>query len=119
MIDSYLYHYKCKVISVYDGDTFRAEINLGFGLSWKGYDGKGVSIRMIGIDSPELKGDTKELGLLSRDKLRELILDKEITVKTIKDSTEKYGRYLGIVILDDGTNVNDFMVNEGYAKKIK
>jgi micrococcal nuclease len=113
----YLYHYRCKVLEVYDGDTFRVEIKLGFGLSWRGSDGRGVSIRMMGLNAPELRGSEKERGVISRDKLREMVLEKEVTLKTVKDSSEKYGRYLGIIILDDGTNVNDWMVNEGYAQK--
>lgn len=115
-MESYLYHYKCKVLDVYDGDTLRVEINLGFGLKWKGSDGKGVVIRMMGINAPEMRGEDKEKGVISRDKLREKILDKVITLKTIKDSSEKYGRYLGIVLLED-TNVNEWMVSEGFAQK--
>jgi len=112
----YLYHYRCKVLEVYDGDTFRVEINLGFGLSWRGSDGRGVEVRMYGLNAPEVRGESRDSGKLSRDKLREMILGKEITIKTLKDSSEKYGRYLGIALLDDGTNVNEWMVAEGYAQ---
>jgi hypothetical protein len=37
---NYLYHYKAKVIDVYDGDTVRLEVQLGFGLTWKGEDNR-------------------------------------------------------------------------------
>jgi micrococcal nuclease len=40
-----------------------------------------------------------EEGLKSRDRLRELIMGKDIYKKTIKDRTEKYGRYLAEVYI--------------------
>ncbi len=107
--------YRAKVLDVYDGDTIRVEIDLGFGLKWLG-DGKGVQIRFFGINAPEVKGEDKSIGLESKKWLKDKIQGKNIILKTIKDSTEKYGRYLGIIILDDGTNINELMVNEGYAQ---
>lgn len=116
-MNEYLYHYRCTVLEVYDGDTFRGEISLGFGLSWKGSDGKGVSIRLLGLNAPEVKGSSRDKGIASRDWLRKQILGKTITLKTIKDSSEKYGRYLGIILLEDGTNINELMITEGFAEK--
>jgi len=115
--NNYLYHYRAKVLEIYDADTIRVELNLGFGLIWRGSDNRGVEIRLFGLNAPEMKGNDKEKGTLSRDKLREQILGKEITIKTIKDKSEKYGRYLGIIIKDDGTNINDWLISEGLAVK--
>lgn len=115
--ENYLYHYKAKVLEIYDGDTIRVELNLGFGLIWRGSDNRGIEIRLFGLNTPEIKGSEKEKGTISRDKLREQILGKEITIKTIKDSKEKYGRYLGIIIKEDGTNINDWLISEGLAEK--
>lgn len=57
---------------------------------------------------------------MSRDFLRNLILDKEVMIQTIKDKKGKYGRFLGEIWLtnDDGTisNVNDLMVSSGFAE---
>jgi endonuclease YncB( thermonuclease family) len=53
----------------------------------------------------------------SRDRLRELIMDKEVIIKTQKDNTEN-GRYLAEVLVTvDGVeiNVNDPLVTEGLA----
>lgn len=115
--ENYLYHYKAKVLEVYDADTIRVEINLGFGLTWRGSDNRGVEIRLFGINAPEMKGVEKDKGTISRNKLREQLLNTEITLKTIKDKSEKFGRYLGIILKDDGTNINDWLVNEGLAIK--
>jgi len=114
---NYLYHYSAKVLEIYDADTIRVELNLGFGLIWRGSDNRGVEIRLFGLNAPEMKGSDKENGKISRNKLREQILGKEITIKTIKDSKEKYGRYLGIIIKEDGTNINNWLISEGLAEK--
>jgi micrococcal nuclease len=52
--------------------------------------------------------------------LRNLILDKEILIQTIKDKKGKYGRYLGDIwqINEDNSlsNINDLMVSSGFAE---
>lgn len=110
-----MYEYKARVVSVYDGDTIRINVDLGFGVENKGNDGKGMIVRLYGINAPELRGDEKAEGFKSRDYLRSLIQDKEVIIKTIKDETEKYGRYLGKIYLGD-LYVNDDLVQKGYAK---
>lgn len=110
-----LYFYKAHVIKVYDGDTCTMNIDLGLHL-WI----KKQKIRLARINAPELRKDEREQGLRSRDYLRELILDKDVFLETIKDKKGKYGRYLGeIWILNDQgeyININDKMLADGYAK---
>lgn len=105
------YNYRAIVKSVHDGDTFTVDIDLGFGV-WL----KDQNIRLYGINAPELKGEFRSLGFTSRDRLSELTINKEIVLETIKDKKEKYGRWLGIVLVDD-KNVNDLLVEEGFAKR--
>ena len=104
------YSYKAIVKSVHDGDTFTADIDLGFGV-WL----KGQNIRLFGINAPEVRGEFRSLGFTSRDRLSQLTINKEILLETIKDKKEKYGRWLGVVSVD-GKNVNDMLVQEGFAK---
>lgn len=104
-----MYEYKANVVSVYDGDTLRVDIDLGFDV-WM----KNASIRLIGINAPELRGETKPAGLISRDALRTQVLGKTVILQTVRDATEKYGRYLGTVILD-GININSWLVANNYA----
>jgi micrococcal nuclease len=76
-------------------------------------------IRLYGINAPALRGDERPDGLISRDRLRELIEGKEIYLETIKDTKGKYGRYWGkIWIEQDGEwiNINDLMIREGFAE---
>jgi len=107
-----MYTYNAKVLSVYDGDTVTLEVDLGFSFKFSS------SYRMLRINAPELRGETKAEGTRRRDRLRELALGKRIVVKTAKDNQEKYGRYLAeIEVLVDGAmvNVNDLLVKEGLA----
>lgn len=100
-----------KVIKVYDGDTITIASKLP-------YDNSPVyrfSVRLLGIDSPEMKSKTsteKQLALTSRDALTGLIMDKIIHLKNI--STEKYGRVLADVYLDD-LHINQWMIDNHYA----
>jgi endonuclease YncB( thermonuclease family) len=123
-----MYEYRARVLEdkdVYDGDTVsRMEVELGFNASMKK-----MKFRLFGINTPELRGgtdETKALARASRDRLRELIVGKEIQIKTFKgsdyvDKKGKYGRWLCIIYLlnEDGSidpvSVNDKLVIEGHA----
>lgn len=105
------YCYKAYVTEVYDGDTITVDIDLGFCM-WI----KKEKIRLYGIDAPELRGESREEGLKSRNWLREQILNKEIVLETIKDKREKYGRMLGRIFIND-IYINDEMIAFGLAIK--
>ena len=68
-----LYIYKAKIKSVYDGDTVRADISLGFGIYTNNQ-----KIRLLNINAPEVRGDSKVEGKKSRDYLRSRILNKNV-----------------------------------------
>ena len=103
-----MFTYKAKIIKAYDGDTVTAKIDCGFNIHFT------EKIRLYGINAPEVRGKEKEEGLKSRDYLRKLILNKEVVIKTFKDKKGKYGRYLGVIFLND-ENINEKMVKAGYA----
>lgn len=104
-----MYHYKAFVREVYDGDTITVDIDLGLDV-WKCHE----KIRLFGINTPELSGEDRIAGLAARDYLRSRIIDREITLRTVRDKKGKYGRYLGVIILDD-VNINDELVEKGHA----
>lgn len=110
-----MYSYKGKIVSVYDGDTVRANVDLGFGVINKGSDGKGMPLRLARIDTPEMRGAEKEEGKKARDYVRGLILNKDVEIHTVKDKTGKFGRYIAEIYID-GENINDKIVADGYAK---
>lgn len=96
-----------KVIKVYDGDTF----TLGVLINDVAYR---FSVRMKGIDSPEMRGPHKDLAVQSRDALTELIMHKIVRLENI--GTEKFGRVLADVYCND-LHVNAWMIEKGYAKQ--
>jgi len=109
------YFYRGKVVSVYDGDTCRVDIDLGFGI-WK----KKETLRLSRINAPEVRGESAAAGKVSRDFLRDLILDKDVVVQTILDTKGKYGRYLAEIWLfndlnQQWININDKLVENKQA----
>lgn len=71
----------------------------------------GERVRLLGIDTPE-KGEVfyKE----SKERLEQLIENKEILLEKEGDNKDKYDRLLRYIFLND-TNINLLMVEEGYA----
>ena len=112
LIDS-LYLYRAVCTSVYDGDTVTLDIDLGFG-HWI----KGRKCRLFGINTPELRGDDKESGIAARNRLRQLINNQPVLIKSIKDKSGKFGRLL-VEIYCHGANVNQQLINERHAVQYK
>ncbi len=103
------------MVSVHDGDTFTADVDLGFGV-WL----KNQSFRLLGINTPELSGTSKQSGIVSRDRLRELIDKKSIIIKTHKDSKEKYGRWLADIFINGADkSINEQLIDEKLAVPYK
>ena len=102
-----------QVIKVYDGDT----ITIASKLPYENSPLYRLSVRLNGIDTPEIKGktlDEKQAAKNARDSLSQLILNKYVRIENIQ--SEKYGRILADVFIGD-TNINEWMVSERYALK--
>jgi micrococcal nuclease len=101
-----------KVVKVYDGDTITIASRLpGNDTIYR------FSIRLAGIDTPEIKTVNKmekERAVFVRDKLYDLIFGKIVMLKNI--SIEKYGRILADIYLDV-LHVNEYMIQHNYAYK--
>ena len=113
-MDDQIYNYKAFVTGVYDGDSITIDIDLGFN-NWM----KNQKVRLFGINTPEIRGEERPDGLVARDRLRELILDKEVIITSYKDKSGKYGRWLATVFLkQDGMfeNINTLLLAEGLAE---
>lgn len=103
--EPYVYD-RVAVTKIIDGDTLHADFDLGFGITFREQ-----IIRLARINAPEL---ATPQGPPARDALSSMILGATVTMKTIKDRKEKFGRYLGEIWLN-GVNVNDQMVSQGFA----
>jgi micrococcal nuclease len=109
-----MYEYRIKnVTKVVDGDTIDVDIDLGFNISYT------QRVRLAGIDTPESRTRDlyeKKLGMESKEWLKNALSHaKTIIIKTEKpDSTEKFGRILGWLYVND-VNLNKAMIDQGYA----
>jgi len=100
-----------KVIKVYDGDT----ITIASVLPNTTEPIYRFSVRLNGIDTPEIRGKTqeeKELAIHVRNELYAKLYGKMVYLKNV--DTEKYGRILADVYLED-ENINEWLVNNEYA----
>jgi micrococcal nuclease len=108
-------YYVRKVEGVVDGDTIDVLIDLGFDILFAS------RVRLAGIDTPESRTKDlaeKKLGLEAKEYLKYKLKDsKSVKIKTEKmDSSEKYGRILGWLFVDDQTvSINEQMIADGYA----
>jgi micrococcal nuclease len=104
-----------KLYKVVDGDTIDVDIDLGFNISYY------QRVRLAGIDTPESRTTDKvekALGLESKKRLDEVLkAATKIVIRTEKpDSTEKYGRILGWIFIDDQKiSVNESLIKDGFA----
>jgi len=100
-----------KVIKVYDGDT----ITIASKLPYYSSPVYRFSVRLRGIDSPEINGKTfteKELALNSKICLSNLVMGKMVQLHNV--STEKYGRILADVYCEN-IHLNQWMLDHKLA----
>lgn len=100
-----------KVVSVYDGDTITVAFDtLGLGYFLH-------NVRILGIDTPEIKGKTSEekaAAIAARDWMRGLVDGQlvDLDIATI----DKYGRLLANVMRkSDGLNLSQNMIETRHA----
>ena len=115
-----MYQYKCKINKVLDGDTVDIDLDLGFNIVLANQ-----RVRMAGVDTPESRTSNKEekpRGLLSKKKLAEKLPVGSwqiIETQRSDNNDDKFGRILGVFILEDGTKVNDWLIKNNYAVPYK
>lgn len=98
-----------RVVSVYDGDTFRVDID---GLP--PLIGQDMPVRIAGIDCPEMRGkDTdKAAAITARDALRDLLENADL----IELRNVRRGKYFRIVadVFVDGVDFKTLTVCDDY-----
>lgn len=116
--DPRLWHYRAFVIRVIDGDTVVCLRDLGthkFDI---------LKVRLAGVDAPELRPRVgtpaertaeKALAEEATNRLKELIEEREVILKTEK--TGKYGRWLAHIYLpgSETETANQKLLDEGHA----
>jgi len=98
------------VVRVVDGDTVHVQLA----------DGTSETLRLIGIDTPEVVDPRKPVQCYGREAsahAHELLDGQAVTLELDPSQGErdKYGRLLAYVWLPDGRNFGETMLAEGYA----
>ena len=87
--------YAAELVKVIDGDTIDVLVDLGFHVK------REIRIRLLGINTPEMKGDTKQAGQDARNATEDWLLNHDNLVistwKVQKRMVDHFGRYLAIV----------------------
>lgn len=99
-----------RVARVVDGDTIRVLLN-----------NKEETIRLIGIDSPEVLDERKPVQCFGKEasiKAKEILTGKTIVLESdpTQGERDRYGRLLRYVFLGD-LNFNKSMISLGYARE--
>lgn len=97
------------VEQVVDGDTIKVKI-----------DNKLVSIRLIGVDTPELLDRRKMVQCFAKEasvKTKELLQGKMVRLENDPTQGDKdvYQRPLRYIYLEDGTLINKKLIEEGFG----
>ncbi|MDC0933813.1 thermonuclease family protein [Arcobacteraceae bacterium] len=102
-----------EVTSIYDGDTFRVNIN-----SYPNIIGKKMTIRVNGIDTPELRTKCKKEKLLAR-KAKKLTVSTLRGAKVIELRNLQRGKYFRIVadVYADDKSLGDTLIRNNLAVK--
>lgn len=99
---------RATVVSVVDGDTI-----------WVALNGQREKIRYIGVDAPEtnhpIKG-VQEYGTEAKASNRKLVEGRTVRLEFDIARRDRYGRLLAYVYLEDGTFVNAWLVEHGFAQ---
>jgi len=100
-----------EVTSIYDGDTFRANI-----AEYPEIIGYRMGIRVNGIDTPEMRGKCKQEKALAR-KAKQFTVAKLRSAKSIELRNMKRGKYFRIVadVYVDDENLGEMLIDEKLA----
>lgn len=128
-----MYQYQAQIKKIVDGDTLEIDIDLGLSV-WV----RSEKIRLYGVDTPEVYGVKKDsdeyrAGKRASDFVKSIVKTGDwAIVETMKDTKEKYGRYLGVVYVQmspeiyegcsnirtigDFYCINDLLIAKGLAE---
>lgn len=102
--------YKASVVRVIDGDTLVLDIDVGFGFLHKN-----VTCRVLGINTPEMKGAEKELGKQVKQEVEKILpIGSLVTIQSVK--LDHFGRSL-IVLQGEFGDLAEYLIEKGLAVK--
>lgn len=107
-----IFPYNVKsIVGVHDGDTCTLIIDMGFDIM------RTVSVRILGIDSPEMMGPSKAAAMVSQAQATKWLNDHVSDMILLSKELDKYGRILGDIQENKtGTTLMQFMLQGKLAK---
>lgn len=109
-----MYEYKATVKRIIDGDSLILDIDLGFYMFMNE-----TKIRLFGLDTPEMNAEDPLLRLqgvlATRYLFDNLNIGDKVTIKTVLDKREKYGRLLATIFTKEGLNINEGLLKNKLA----
>lgn len=101
-----------EVRSIYDADTFHVTIN-----DWPDIIGKSMSIRVLGVDAPEMRGKCQSEKLAAR-RAKQHTVELLRSAKVIELTNMKCGKYFRILanVMIDGKSLADSLIKNGFAR---
>ena len=102
-----------QIVEVYDGDTFKIDLPSQHPLF-----GDDISVRVLGIDTPEMRGTSEEVKALAykaKNRTQELLSDAK-TIELKNPQRDKYFRVLAEVWID-GESLGEKLKSDGLAKE--
>lgn len=102
-----------RVVDVHDGDTVRVVFRRRGELVQ-------YRVRMLGYDSAEISGRNrtepeKRAAILARDALRCMVQKDRQLIRIECKKFDAFGRLLGTLFLEDGLDVNAWMIEQKYG----
>lgn len=115
-LEAKLYHYRATLLKVVDGDTIKVRIDKGFGDHMVGTKKRPPTLRFARINTPEIRGEERPQGLVSKARVEELFAEHgpDMMIRTIEE--DNFGRWLAEIWLADGRNLSDVLLEEGLAE---
>ena len=92
------------MLKVVDGDTFDLLIDLGYHTFVQ------KRIRLDGIDTPEVRGEERSKGLVSKAAVEELIGGQQVKVHSLRER-DKYGRNIARILFgENDVDLTDYLL---------
>jgi len=102
-----MYEYAATIVEVVDGDTVHLNVDLGLDQT------RFLKVRIVGINAPE---KATQAGKDAKAWAQAILpLGSAVVIRTVKDRTEKYGRYLAAIIMAQDADYATLAISTGHA----
>lgn len=103
-----------QVLEVVDGDTIKVSVPKPRPIQLKDRE----TIRLLGIDAPETVRSPRPAGYYGEETkayVQRLLTNQRVFLAFDWDLRDRYGRLLAYIYLENGTCLNLYLVEQGYA----